>query len=127
MPNRLTGLLEEKKAASKNRLAGLLHEKKQDPLFPQIGRRVVVPPEKLDDAFTGRAPIRDMLPPPLGLQMGTIVDMSRTTADTEADIGSALMYSIEMDAPLQFDKTFSFIDEMNKIAQEGKKIISLMI
>ncbi len=120
MPNRLTGLLEEKKAASKNRLAGLLHEKKQDPLFPQIGRRVVVPPEKLDDAFTGRAPIRDMLPPPLGLQMGTIVDMSRTPADTEADIGSALMYSIEMDAPLQFDKTFSFIDEMNKIAQEGK-------
>lgn len=114
MANRLTGLLEEPQAKPTNRLTGLLKPEKP---FPELGRRVVIG-DPMDRIFSGVDNLRDVLPGPFGLEMGTIVGIGIDPEKMEADINSALYYSIEMDMP--FERAFTIIDQLNMGAFRGQ-------
>ncbi|MHC4389165.1 MAG: hypothetical protein ACYSX1_11215, partial [Planctomycetota bacterium] len=114
------GLLEEP-ATEESGLFGELVETPEKP-FPEFGRRVIgkygLSESMMDDWLSGRAPLGEIMPRG-AIQMGTIIDKSVDPEGLEADISSALYYSIELDKP--FEWTFKNIDQLNAQAF-GRKL-----
>ena len=90
------------------------------PRFPELGRRVFLSPEQQDNVFSGNSFLQDELPDPFGPEMGTIVGMGLDPDKTEADINSALYYSVAMDMP--FEKAYTLVDQLNQmsVGREGR-------
>ncbi len=68
----------------------------------------------LDNVFSDKEELRNLLPLDVGYQFGRVVGMGTRPQEIEGKIGSAMYYSLELDMP--FDTAFSLTDALNRMA-----------